>query len=66
MVDDCNALLGDPTCGAKYQTALGCLADHEQCDPAGNVDSTATLQACSAPYDDWLSCSSASSDAAGE
>ena len=68
MIDACNALLGDPTCGARYHVALQCLVDHEQCDPAGNIDTTATMEACAAPSYAWLSCSSspAGSDAATE
>jgi hypothetical protein len=59
MVDDCNVLLGDGQCGHAYQTALACLSENEQCDPAGNVDTVATQQACSSQIGAWTACSSA-------
>ncbi len=65
MVSDCNTLLGDATCGAKYQAALQCLSDNEQCDSAGNADATATLQACAAPYATWMACASPPDAATG-
>jgi hypothetical protein len=57
MIDGCNALLDDRTCGAKYQAFLDCTVKNEQCDSAGNVDATATQQACAAQISAWKACS---------